>query len=154
MTAADALMLPAGPELDVAVACALGMKPCASWVYCNMGSAGGPAMMLVRDEAGREFLPDARMVPLCPHGEDGCYPAGGAGCFRYSTMIATAWSLVERFAARGHDVCVERINYGRDHGVRWAADFGVDHAVGTADTAAVAICRAAIMTAVLGKAAG
>lgn len=149
-------MTESGRELDAEVADkVMGQVACDGWKLVNLGSAGGPAMMT---------------TDACPHERRAhqCYPSGdgwpGQGAPHYSTDIAAAWTVADHLAGqRIGNLIVVAVDvsigaYDQSEPPYYTCCFtlatpedappsqpttfdGID---ATADTAPLAICRAAL----------
>jgi hypothetical protein len=89
-------------ELDVLVAeRVMGLVPCDGWRRINLGSAGGPAMMQVRDVPF--YNPED--LPACTHAYGECFPIDtgypGSGPAKYSTDDNAARLMRDRIAELG-----------------------------------------------------
>lgn len=115
-------------EIDALVAeKVMGLIPCDKWTPINLGSAGGPALL-----------------KNCQH--DNCYPATRlndwvGGCPEYSTDIAAAWQVVERFTQKWKYVFKLQNHYSFNFDTYEATLNGYG---GSANTAPMAICLAAL----------
>jgi hypothetical protein len=68
-------------------------------------------------------------------------------CFCPSTDIAAAWQVVDYFAKKYGDVCLEMVLVENETltGQEWCVSLRLDADIALADTAPLAICRAALL---------
>jgi hypothetical protein len=132
-----------GIELDRLVAeKVMGLRSCGLWRHENLGSAGGPVMM----HDGN------------PHPEYRCYPdtprqphmngyLGGPPA--YSEQIALAWKVVEKLVEldKFSALCCGRYSPEKKRWTSWICEVDIaGEGNFEADTAPLAICRAALAT--------
>lgn len=135
------MTMEAGRELDALIAeKVMDLVPCEAWEYINFGSAGGPALVNAN----------------CIHGQGRrCYPTteigggvslqGIGGPPHYSTDIAAAWEIVEKFGHYKVNTFPGEIP-GQPPTIRVELTRFHPEAFGyaDADTVPLAICRAAL----------
>lgn len=127
MTTAELLAMPAGRELDAIVASRV-----MGWASADVDTA---------------MLCASGSIAACSEMTTGHVPD-------YSTDIAAAWLVVERIHEHGHAITVERWLGNPELG-KWSAAFTLENGHDTgqcvAESAPLAICRAALVAAGMAK---
>ena len=159
MTREEVEALPAGREMDIAIGTMLGHKPVPYWLIIDKY---GDAIHKYDDPMPAEFdckakadayfdsqERDGLMMASSKVTRYGRWPA-------YSTDIAAAWKLVAHFEAGNAEIDLKK--YHDAAGPSWEAainGFGVggcaEYCYAYAETAPLAICRAALLTTLMAE---
>lgn len=128
MTRDEILNMPAGREMDALVAeKVLGLQPCDAWEMFHWSMSGG------------EYI---HHPERCIHGNK-CYPVDF--CPEYSNNIYSAWKVMEKIIEYGPAIRWD-IEENYWYCTLWySSDPNDVLCEGQADTASLAICRAALL---------